>query len=266
MASQVGKVGFQEAHDFRRLSHIEVGPVLRVQRVIRRELLFRLHHQLAKFRRLVDLDDAHAEMRRHAMQPIQANKRLVNRGRIIVAQLLEVELAEIGVDVVRIAATTFFREVLVDDFRPAEVRETQADNAEGVADAMFLVLFVVLVEVIADCQLMIQHGHEGIERFVVEHLLVERPAQFIQAQLIERRTRTQANDGTVSLFGIEKLSADEVVFAAPEMHFVNELRVGILTDEAVHDFHRLVGLTDFVVRTRHLVEHLVVAFVIRIGL
>ena len=50
------------------------------------------------------------------------------------------------------------------------------------------------------------------------------------------------------------------------MHFVNELGVGVLADEAVHDLHRLVGLTDFVVRPRHLVEHLVVAFVIRIGL
>ena len=50
------------------------------------------------------------------------------------------------------------------------------------------------------------------------------------------------------------------------MHFVDVLRIGVFGNQAVHDLHGFVGLTDLIVCAGHLVQHLVVALVVRIHL
>ncbi len=113
---------------------------------------------------------------------------------------------------------------------------------------------------------MIEHRHVPVQRLFVELLLVQRPAELVQGQLVVRRGAAHGDDRAVGALRIEVFLAHEVVFAAPEVHLVDVLRIGILGDQAVHDLHGLVGLADLVVGARHLVEHLVVALVIRVGL
>src|SRR5262249_30734901 len=52
--------------------------------------------------------------------------------------------------------------------------------------------------------------------------------------------------------------------APPELHFVEVRGIRISLDRALHGFHGLVGATEFVIRSRHLIEDLIVVLVIRV--
>ena len=52
----------------------------------------------------------------------------------------EVKLGKIAVDLVGVSAMTVHGEVIVKNVRPADIRETQADNAKRVGKTMLVVL------------------------------------------------------------------------------------------------------------------------------
>ena len=241
-------------------------PVLGIDRVARREFLLRLDDEFREPGLAVDLDDAHAEVRRDAVVGIVVDEGLVHRRGIFVAQLAEVELAKIAVDLVGIAAMPVIGEVLVDDLGPAEVGEAQAHDAEGVRHAVLLVFLVSFIEVVADRLAIIEHRHVLVQRLFVELLLVERPAELVQPQLVVGRGASHGDDRAVRALRVHVFLAHEVVLAAAEVHLVDVPGVGILGDQAIHDLHGFVGLPDLVVGARHLVQDLVVALVIRVGL
>ena len=118
------------------------------------------------------------------MQRMQLDERVVGCRRVLVAKLLEVELAKIAVDAVLVAAAALCREVLLTHFGAAEVREAQADDVKRVRDAPLVVFLVLLVEVVADGDLVIEQRHVSVQRFLVELLLVESPAELVQGQLV----------------------------------------------------------------------------------
>ena len=64
------------------------------------------------------------------------------------------------------------REIFVNDFRTAEVRETQADYAEGIRDAMLVVLLEILIEVVANRISVVKQCNVIVQRLLVELLLV----------------------------------------------------------------------------------------------
>ena len=82
------------------------------------ERLLRLEHELREVALLVDLDHAHAEVRRRLVQRIQVDERLVAGGGVLEAELLEVELAEVAVDAVLVALVAVRGEVLPTDAGP----------------------------------------------------------------------------------------------------------------------------------------------------
>jgi hypothetical protein len=121
------------------------------------------------------------------------------------------------------------------------------------------------VEVVAHGLLVVQERHEPVQGFLVEVLLVERPAQLVQSQLVELRAGTDGDHGRVGLFGLQILLPHEEVLGAAEVHLVSVVRVAVVVDEPVHDLHGLVRLAKLVVGPRHLVENLIVALVVRVA-
>ena len=184
VTGQVLQVGLQVADDLRRLLHVEVAPVLGLQTVLRRERLLRLEHQLREAARLVDLDHAHAEARRRPVQRMELDERVVGRRGVLVAALVEVELRQVAVDPILVPAASVRLEVLRDDVRTAEVREAEADDAIRVRDPALFVLVRRVVEVVPGRDLVVEQRDELVERLFVEILLVERPAELVEGELV----------------------------------------------------------------------------------
>jgi len=88
---------------------------------------------------------------------IQLYKRLVNRRCVIVSKLGEIEFAQVTVDLVGIAALAIFREILINDFRAAQVGKAQTDYTKRIRYTVFVVFFIILVEVITNRLPVIEH-------------------------------------------------------------------------------------------------------------
>ena len=133
-------------------------------------------------------------MRRGAVERIERDESLERLRRIVVAQLGQVVLAKIAVDAVLVVAAPEGGEELTNGRRPAEVAEAQADDSKGIGDAAVVVLIVRLIEVIADRHLVVEQRHVPLQGLLVEILLVERPPELVEAELIVRRAAAQADD------------------------------------------------------------------------
>ena len=184
VAGEIGQVLLEKADDLWRFGTVEEVPVLGIDRVARREILLRLDDQPREAGLGVNVDDPHAEERRLPVVRVEIHERLVDRGRVFVTQFLEVELGQVAVDLVGVTAVAVVREILVEHLGPAEVGETQADDAERIGKTVLVALLVLGVEVVADRQAMIEHRHVAMQRLFVEFLLVERPALLVQGELV----------------------------------------------------------------------------------
>jgi hypothetical protein len=99
-----------------------------------------------------------------------------------------------------------------------------------------------------------------VQGLLVEILLVERPPELVESELVVRGLGP-AGDRRIGVLGVAIFSAREEVLAAPELHFVEVLGIRIRADQALHGFHGLFGAAEFVVRPRHLIEDLVAVLV-----
>ena len=239
-------------------------PVFGFQPVLGGELPLRLQHELGEPALGERLDDAHAETRRGAVERIELHESLERLGRVVVAQLGQVVLAKIAVDAVLIRAAPVFGKEVPDGRRPAEVAEAQADDPESVGDAALLVLLVRLIEVVTDRYLVVEQRHVFLQGLVVEILLVERPAELVESELVVLAVGAQADDRGIGVLGIAIFPAREVELAAPVLHFVVVHGMRIRPDQALHRRHGLFGPTQLVVRPRHLIEDLVAVLVARV--
>src|ERR1700727_4104819 len=74
----------------------------------------------------------------------------------------------------------------------------------------------------------------------------------------------QLGDGCISVLRVSKFSAREEVLPSPELYLVEVHGIRIRAYGAFHGFHGFIGATEFVVRSCHLIENLVVVLVIRV--
>jgi hypothetical protein len=192
------------------------------------------------------------------VQRVLGHERVVALRSVVIAQLRQVVLAEVAVDAILVAALALAREVLLHGFRTAEVREAEADDVERVGDAPLVAFIVLRVEVVADRDLVVEQRDVPMQRLVVHFLLVERPAELVERELVVLGDRAHLDDRLVRALGIAILLAREEVLGAAEMDFVEILRTRIGGDELLHHLHRLDRAPELVVRTRLLVQHLVV--------
>ncbi len=138
-------------------------------------------------------------------------------------------------------------EVLINNLRTAQVRETQADHPKSVGDPMLVIRLEIRLEVVANGQAIVEHRHVLVQRLFVHLLLVQRPTLFVERQLVIGRLCTHGDDGCIRLFGIQIFLADEEIFATTKMNLINVLGERVLADQAIHDRHGLIRLTDLVV-------------------
>ena len=262
---EISEIALQVVDDLGRLLDREVRPVVRPEPVTRRELLLGHEHELREAAGLVDLDHAHAEMRRCTVLRVERNERLVCARGVLVAELLEVELAEVAVDTALVGAGTLYSEVRVDRLGASDARETQADDAEGVLDPPAGVLVLGLIEVVSCRYLVVEQRDVLVQRLLVEFLLVERPAELVEREFVEGRDSAVPGDCSVGLLGVEIAAAREEVLGAAELHLVDMTRVRIQSDQLLGHGDRLVRTPELVVRARLLVEHPVVVLVARVG-
>ena len=261
---EVLQVALHVREHVRRLLHVEVLPVVGVQSVTRREFLLRLEYQLRETALVVDFDHAHAEARCDGVMRVQCDEAPVDGRRVVVAALRQIELGEVAIHAVFVTAMTVRREVLVDHLGSAEVRETQAHHLQRIVDPLRLFLFVLRVEVVAGRDFVVEQREVLVQRLFVELLLVQRPAELVERQFVERRRAAHRDHGFVGRFCVRVLAPHEEVLAAAEIHFVDVFRLRVLGDQPVDDVLRVVGRAELVVSARHLVQHLVVALVPRV--
>src|SRR5206468_10307899 len=106
----------------------------------------------------------------------------------------QVVLAKIAVNAVLVGAPPETGEELRDGLRPSEVAEAQADDAKGIGDAAFVVLGVRLIEVVPGRYLVVEQRHVLVQGVLVEILLVERPPELVEGELVVLGMSAQTDD------------------------------------------------------------------------
>src|SRR5690242_1107616 len=258
---EVFQVCFQVSQYFRRLLRFEVPPVFGLQAVLGSKLPFRLQYELGKPALGEGIHDAHAEARRGTVKRIKRHKSLVSLRRIVVAEFAEIMLAETGVNAVLIRAIPNLGEKFREGLRPTEIAEAKADNSECIRDAAIAVLIMFLIEVVTDRYLIVEQGNILLQSLFVEFLLVKRPSELIESELVELGGRAQFKDARISALGVAVTSAREEVLAPPELHFVEVRGMRVCADQALHCLDSLFGAAELVVRPGHLIEDLVAVLV-----
>src|SRR5260370_478176 len=190
----------------------------------------RLKHVLGEHALGESIHDAHAESRRGAVERIKRYESFVRLRRIVVAQLAEIVLAKTGVNAVLIGAIPEPGEVLLHGLRPAEVAEAQADHSERIRDTAIAVLIMLVIELVTDRYLVVEQGNIPLPSVLVEFLLVERPSELIESELVKLGGGAQADDARIGALGVAVASAREEVLAPPELHFVEVRGVRIRVD------------------------------------
>src|SRR5437867_12140977 len=261
MRREVFQVRLQIGQYFRRLFRFEMSPVFGLQAVLGSAVPLRFQYQLGEPALGERIHDAHAEPRRGAVERIKRYERFVRLCRIVVAQLAEIVLAKTGVNAVLIGAIPELGEELLHGLRPAEVAEAQADHSERIRDTAIAVLIVFLIEVVTDRYFVVEQGNILLKSLLVEFLLVERPSELIESELMVLGGGSQFDDARISAFRVAVAPAREEVLAPPELHFVAVGGMWIRANQAHHALDNLFGAAELVVRPRHLIEDLVAVLV-----
>src|SRR5262249_44842568 len=153
--------------------------------VLGSELPLRLQYELGEAALGESVHDAHAEPRSGAVERIKRYESFVGLGGIVVAQLAEVVLSKTGVNAVFKRAIPELSEVLLHALRPADVAEAQADHSKRIRDTAVVVLIMRLIEVETDRHLVVEQSNILLQGLLVEFLLVERPSELIEGELVE---------------------------------------------------------------------------------
>ena len=113
-------------------------------------------------------------------------------------------------------------EVRAEHVGTAEIREAQADDLEGVLDAPLLGLGVLRIEVVAALDLVVEEGEVAVQSLVVELLLVQRPSQLVERELVVPRATPAVSNCRVRTLRLTIFPCDEEALRAPELQLVRE--------------------------------------------
>src|SRR5207244_2620430 len=199
---EVFQVRLEIGQYFRRLFRFEVPPIFGLQAVLGGELALRLQYQPGEPALRKSINDAHAEPRRGAVEWIKRYEGFVRLRRIVIAELAEIVLTETRVNAVLIGAIPELGEVFRQGLRPAEVAEAQADHSERIRDTAIIVLIMRLIEVVTDRYLVVEQGNILSQGLLEEVLLVERPSEFIERELVELGGGSQFDDARIGALGV----------------------------------------------------------------
>ena len=202
---------------------------------------------------------------------ITGHERPVGAGRVLVALLLYVQVAQARVQQPGIGRRAVLVQQLVDALRPVEIRKRDAHDAQRIVGQLAVgtrqALALARRAGLAIEQGAVEQRHEGLQAGLVLRLLELRPAVLVEALVVKSRTAgAAADDLLVGELGLGIALGGKQQLAAPELHFGDVAGLWVAAYDLVERRQRLVALPGSLVGTRQLVEHLVVARIGGIGL
>ena len=218
---------------------------------------------------LVDVDDLRLQQRRLRMHRVALDEGGVSVCRVLDAVLLDVELAELLVDAELVALAPFVLHVGGDRLGALQVGQRDAHHAEGVFHQFAVASREpgqAVQRLIATAgQLAVEHAEERLQAFLELALLESGPALHVKGAVLEHGAGIACQHGVVGLFGRRVAAQGEQQFAAAELRFLAVGGVRIGGHELVERLERGLELAALLLSTGELVEHAIVARVLRVG-
>ena len=263
------QVRFELGEDLRFVLRLAIPPVGGPEAVVLDELLLPLKDEIGKAALRVRFDGQHLQLRRLFVVAVLRHERTVGVGGVGVALLFDVQVAEPSVEQVRIRSSAAVLHEIIDGFRPVQVRERDGHDAEGVLDQFAIRPAQGLDldqsrRVALGHQHRIEHARKGIQARLVFALLEQRPSVLVEALVVEGRLGTDLDHGLVGRLALPVRLLREQQLASPELHLVDVSAAWIARDQLIQRGQRLVGLGIEFVGPRQLVEHGIVALVLRV--
>ncbi len=158
----------------------------------------------------------------------------------------------------------------IDGFGAFEIRERDRHDTQRIVDEL-AIRTLQRLRLLGDGapahELLIEHAGKRRQAFFALALFEQRPAVLVETLLVERGRGVARDDDVISVLRLGVLLRGEQQLAAAELHFI-QLRGS--ADNARRwcraSRARLLGLARGFVSARELVEHLIVARVLRVGL
>ncbi|MBV6417675.1 MAG: hypothetical protein CMLOHMNK_02421 [Steroidobacteraceae bacterium] len=235
------------------------------------EFALAVEHQIREPALLVCLDRLHRKAGGVFIVRIAVDERPIGRRGVLVALLVDIEIAEPRVQQVRVGRRAVLCDIGIERCGAVEIRERDRHDPQGIVDE-FAVRARERIEALflrggtRLAQHRIEHATEGLEALLVARLLEQRPAVLVEALFVERGSRAELHRLRIGRLGIAVALRGKEHFAAPELDLVEVRGRGIAAHDFVERGERLLGLAGRFVGARELVEHLVVARVVRVGL
>ena len=234
---EVGQVRLQLAGDQRKLLGRAAGPERAAELVALDEFLLPVEHELREAALLVGLDRLHLQERRALVVRIAVDERPVAVRRVREALLADVEVAELRIEHEGVRDLAPRGHEVVERLLAFHVGEGDRQHSEGVLHELPICARKCRRIHDAAClrgidQLEVEHAHEGIERRLVLGLLEQRPAELVEALLVELALRAECARGLVGLLCLWIALGAEQDFAAAELRLVESRARGIRSPPA----------------------------------
>jgi len=269
VGGHVLQVGLELLHHARIVGAGAGFPVGRAEVVALDELMLAVEHQLAEAALTVSLDRRHVEVRRLVAVGVARHVRAVDVRRILVALLVDVQVAEAGIQQPGVRALAVLAHVLLERGGALVVGERDAHHPQSVLDQLAVGALELLQPhglAAAGAKLLVQHAAEGRQALERERLLEQRPAALVQALLVERRACAAPDDGGVGALGIRVALVGKQQLAASELHLIELRALRVALHDPIQCAERLPGLAGGLIGARQLIEHLVVTRIVGVSL
>ena len=200
---EVRDVALQVRDDFGLLLEREPLPIRAARAVGLDEILFAVEHEVGERALLEGLDDLDLQQRRLGVIRVELDERVISVGGVLIALLLEIEIAQIRVRDEAVRPRAAAVEVARDRLGAVQVREADRQHAERVVDELLLRAahrriehgrVAVAARGVVGAELAVEQAEERRQALLVLLLLEHRPTVLVERLLVERRAvaRTRA--------------------------------------------------------------------------
>ena len=268
---QILVVGLQLGDHLRECAALAPTPERRGKSVTAHVFRLALHHQVGEAPLGVGIDGLVRQVRRVFIHRITGDEGPIGIGCVLVALLLHVQVAQARIQQPGIGGRRAGGQQPIEGLRTVEVGKRDAHHAQGIV-GQFTIGARQAVPPAGSAALTIEQRaieqfQEGLQAGLVLGLLEHGPAVLVQALLIEARPAGTARDHL--LIGGLRLGVAlgrKQQFTAPELHLGNLARARIVRDDAIECGECRIALPGGFIGPRELIQDLVVARVVRIGL
>ena len=271
---KIRDVALQMRDDLGLLLEREALPVRAARAVGLDEVLLAREHEVGELAFLERFDDLDLQQRRFGVIRIELDERVIGVGCVLIALLLEIEVAQVRIGDERVRPRAVPVEMPRDRLGTVEIREADRQHAERVVDELLRAAhrriqhrrIAIAARVVVGAELPVEQREERFQAVVVFLLLEQRPAVLVQRLLVKRRAVADTDHVRVGALGLAIALLHEQRLAAAKLRLVQVRRARVLGDELVERRERLVDAALRFVSARELIENEIVLRVLRISL